>query len=235
MKTHRIAAVLTLLLAGPALAERPVVAPMKSEGAHLPRLVAFHDAKVRAKVDRLLAKHEAADRAARRDCRQQVRESGHGDDFFEYDETTEVTYVSARYVSLRVRTNYDCAGAHPDGTTEGITIDLATGDPLDWRKVFKPGFLVEGEKPSALRKLYQARYPKDGNDDPDCRDVVANGFDADFILTLDAHDGLMAEPEFPHVIQACGDALGFKAQALAPYAADKGFLADLDATVRAKK
>jgi hypothetical protein len=213
-----------LLLAGPAPVEMPVVTPAHLEGPHMPRLVKFADPRIQAAVNILFARREAKDRAARRDCLKQVRDNGAKDGDFQFDQTTEVSYVSAHYAGLRVRTSYYCGGAYPDGTTEGIAIDLTTAKPVDWDAVFKPGRMN-----AALATLYRARY---ANSDPQCREAVGTGLDEGFALVLDAHKGLVAEPMFPHAIQACADAIAFSARDLAPYVADKDFLADLAATVR---
>lgn len=213
----RMALPLMLLCAAPAMAA-VTAAPMKSEGAaaRLPRLTAFPDATVRAKVNAALAKREKSDRAAMRDCKAQAAGA------FHYDERAEVTYLSPRAMSVVTVAEWNCGGAYPDNETRALTLDLSTGTALDWARVFKPGY------DAALRKLYQARY---ANADPECRDAVKTDFASDLVLWLDAKKhALIVEPEFPHAVQACADDVALDAGAIAPLVADPAFLADLKAS-----
>ena len=118
---------------------------------------------------------------------------------------------------------------------DGVVI-LKTGAPIDWSKIFKPGFLPpenadESSPPSALTTLYRARYRK-GADDADCRGVIADQdpFADPPAIWLDAKRGLIVEPDFPHAIAACADELALSAADLAPYLRDTTLKTDLIAT-----
>lgn len=215
----RVVLLLALAWAAPAAAQ-VAAEPMHAKGGALPRLVRFPDAQMRTRVNALLAGREAEERAARQDCRRQVHDAGLGDEAYFYEDDAEVTYLSPRYMSLRIVASWNCGGAHPDGETKAITFDLGRGAPLDWQKVFKPGF-KEG-----LRKLYQARY---SSTDAACRDAVKNDFPGDMALWLDrGKGGLTVEPQFAHAIQSCADDITFAPTALAPLVADAELLADLN-------
>jgi hypothetical protein len=193
--------------------------PMNSEGGAMPRLTAFPNAKVKARVNAQLAQQEKRDRAAQADCKQQVADEHLDARFYNYEETAEVVWLTPHYMSVRIVTSWNCGGAHPDGETSGLTFDLYTGAALDWARVFKPGYK------DGLRALYQARYV---HTDPACRDVVANDFPSEMSLWLDRRaGGLAVEPVFAHAVQGCGGTMTFDADTLAPLIVDRAFLADL--------
>jgi hypothetical protein len=147
----------------------------------------------------------------------------------------DVTYVSARYISVQIRRSSYCGGAYPNnGVADPLTIDLSTGAAVDWKAIFKPGFLPTDNNtvPSALADMYRARYAKSGGAaDPDCKSAVAEGDLSEFHIRLDARKGLMVEPDFPHAIQACGDEFAFTPPQIARYVADQHFLDDLKRNV----
>jgi len=219
--------------------------PMHSEGAEpvYPRLTAGADPAILApailaKVNAVLAKQEADDRAARSDCLRSVREANQKPGVDTYETDISVSYLSAHYLSVNVVSSYDCAGPYPtNGAEAPLTFDLTTGEPINWRTVFKPGFLPpdEGENsahPSGLAKLYKARYRKTAAADDDCRGVISDpSWSFSPILWLSARGGLMVQPDFPHAVAACADTLTLSPSDLAPYVAT-AFLADLKATSR---
>ena len=193
-----------------------------------PRLVTFPDATVRAKVNALLAKAEAQDRKDRDDCLSDLR-NGKVQDPEPYDVRVDVTYVTPRYISMQVRRSYNCGGPYPNnGVPDPRTIDLSIAADVNWQKIFKPGFL---ENDGRFAALYRKRYPSVHGKDADCASAV-NGQLLTFLLHLDAKRGLVAEPDFPHAIQACAEEIGFSPTDIAPYVQDAGFLADLKSNVR---
>lgn len=210
--------VLALAWASPASAA-VTASPMKTSGGAMPRLAAFPDAKIRARVNALLAGQERQDRAAERDCKQQVADAHLDASFYDYQEEAEVVWLSQRFMSVRIGASWNCGGAHPDAQTSALNIDLAAGAPLAWERIFKPGY------EDALRKLYQVHYR---NADPECRDAVKDDLPGGMVLWLDRKKGgLTVEPEFAHAIQACGDEMTFGPAELAPLVADENFLAEL--------
>jgi hypothetical protein len=220
----------------------PIAAgPMKTPGPvpTYPRLIAFPNAAVKAKVNALLAAQEKYDRAARRECLQAARAQKLAGS---WDEGTEVTYLSPHYLSVLVEWSSDCASPHPnDGISNPVTYDLTTGEALDWRKLFKPGFMPSADAadkapPAGLITLYRALYRKDEDPkdaDKQCQDAIADGspFGGSMIVWLDRKQGLVMMPDFPFVIRACADEVAVTVAALAPYVRDPAALADLTATV----
>lgn len=234
-----LAAAFTVCGATAALGQPVAVAaaPMRTPGPNptYPRLTALADGRVMARVNARLAAKEKEDRAMRRDCRSSA---GPGRPRGDWATRTEVTYLSPRFLSVEVVSDYDCGGPYPnDGIETPVTFDLATGAEVVWAKLFKPGFLpvadaAEGAAPSRLTRLYRARYPKGA--DAECRTGVMGGepFESAPILWLDAKRGLVVKPDFPHVSQACAEEATLTPAALAPYLRDPALLADLTATIR---
>jgi len=215
--------------------------PTHSQGGDpiYPRLTAFPDPAIMAKVNAALAKQEADDRDTRSDCIKRVLQAKQKPGADTYATDIGVTYLSEHYLSVNVVSSYDCAGPYPtDGAEAPLTFDLATGEPIDWKTLFKPGFLPpdDGEDsahPSGLAKIYKARYRKTDTADDDCLGAIKDpSWSFSPILWLSAKAGLVVQPDFPRVISACADELDLSAADLSPYVKSAIFLADLKATVR---
>jgi hypothetical protein len=214
---------------------------MHSEGGKpvYPRLTAFPNPQIMAKVNAALAKQEADDQDTRSDCIKSVLEAKQKPTAETYETDISITYLSARYLSVNVVSSYDCAGAYPtNGAESPLTFDLATGAPVDWKRMFKPGFLPpddgdDSAHPSGLARIYKARYRKTAAVDDDCLSVVKDpSVSLSPILWLSSRQGLVIQPDFPHVVAACADDLELSAADLAPYVKSETFLADLKATMR---
>ena len=222
---------------GPAQATPTVTAaPPHSAGQVplYPRLDKFPDTRIMAKVNALLAAQEKTDRSARTDCLSQLKDAGEKPAADSYSTEIAVTYLSLHFMSVNVVTGYDCGGPYPtNGAEAPVTFDLDTGSAIDWSKTFKPGFLPrdnadEAAPPSALTKLYRARYPK-GPDDADCRGAIAeqDPFADPPAIWLDAKRGLVVEPSLPHAVAACADELVLQPADLALYLGNSTLKADL--------
>jgi hypothetical protein len=235
MRLGPAACVLALSMAPLAARAAPTAAPMHTQGANpvYPRLAGLADARVMAQVNALIAAQEKTDRASRADCLMQLKAGGQTPTRDSYSEAVTVTYLSGRLLSLNVVSSYDCGGPYPnDGIETPMTFDLASGRQIDWSKAFKPGFLPSGAKGSMLTRLYRAAYPKD--QDADCRSAMRDDdpFSEAPILWLDSKRGLMVQPDFPHAIAACAEAVALPAAGFAPYLKDAGLAADLQATIK---
>jgi hypothetical protein len=216
------------------------VTPTGTEGEHVnfPRLTQFPDPAVQARVNAILAEKQAEDRAGQRDCLKQVHDQHEDMRSYAWSTRLQVTHVSRHFLRLSVSGNYDCAGAHPsDGGGMPINIDLSSGTEVDWNKAFKPGFLTTTDPKTfaahrgKIAALYFARYAKIRGQDKDDKECLDAMHDQDFLgvaLRLDEKEkGLVATPDLPFVIQACGEDITFHAGELAPYIADPNLLADL--------
>lgn len=233
----RVFAALLVLAVSTAAAAAPVVqlAPMHTDGldAKYPRLISFPDKAVQHKVNALLAAKDKADRDERQDCLSQLKDAHIAPTADSYSLDIRVSYVSGKFASLDVHETYYCGGPYPnDGVPVPLTIDLRTGTDADWKKLFKPGFLPDesGTSAAKLVSMYQGRYAKQPHQVEGCLDVVKSDVDS-LLLRLDAAKGLVAIPDFPHATQACAIEIAFSPADIAPYIADKTFLADLQQNV----
>ncbi|MEJ1970120.1 MAG: hypothetical protein WDN03_16035 [Rhizomicrobium sp.] len=227
-------ALATVLPASAAAAAPVAMTAMHTESAtakpiRLPRLAKFPDAGIMAKVNAALAAQESDDIHGRADCLAQVKEAGEKPENDTYAVSVDVTYLSARYLSVRDHTNYFCAGAHPDFTDTVLTFDLATGAPINVMDALKPDFVSGG-----MGKLYAARYrlPKKKDDDA-CRGWAGDPNNlSDPYARLDAKAGVVIGFQPAHVVAACADDLPLSVADLDKVMKDRTLLADLKATVK---
>jgi hypothetical protein len=232
-----------LTLSSPTVLAAPAPAtiaasPLHTSGAMptYPRLTAFPDPVVMARVNAALTVQEKTDRQTRADCLAQIRDQKQTIDKDSFAEDVQVTYLGRRYLSVNVVSSYDCAGAYPTAGAEApLTYDLSTGAPVTWSRAFKPGFLpkTEGGKTplrSVLARLYWRRLSKTGLD-PDCRTALADvdPFDDTPTLWLVAGRGLAVQPQFNHAMAVCAETTILPAADLAPYVRDANLLAALTA------
>lgn len=207
LATTVLATTVATAVAAPPAAPTVAAAPMHSSGAKAPypRLTKFPDAAIRAAVNSLLAGKEKEDRDNYADCLAQIKEQKQKPDAESWNNDITVAYLSAHYMTVNVVQSYYCAGAYPtNGAEAPINIDLKTGREIDWTTMFKPGFLSDGEKAGALTKLYLARYSKK-KDDAECLGAVKESDPSgSAIFWLDAKQGLIFQPDYPHVMAACG-------------------------------
>ncbi len=200
-------------------------APMESSTPALqyPHLRGLSDATVQQKVNAQLADQEKSDLETRADCLKQNKLPAN--DRKEAMETIRVTYLSARFLSLLVRsTDYNC-GAYPNiGVPVPMTLDLKTGDAVDWSSLFRTDFLTStGRSRFQATRLYLSHYKQT---DKDCLDAVKAG-DSGFDFWLDAKKRvLVMTPDFPHVIQACAEEVELPLTVVAPFVVDRAVADD---------
>jgi len=225
--------------------ENVKVAPTKVSGEHVtfPRLTAFPDPAVQARVNAILTKKEAEEHAEQRDCLQQVRDAHKDKSFYDWSTDIETTYLSRRFLSIQVNSMWYCAGPHPNSGRAPITIDLRTGTLIDWTKMFRPGVLNTVDKPmpnkGRLAAIYLAQYiARNGKNDPD--DCIGTLRDDDFLepaIWLDAKSGgLMVSPQLVHVVAAtCGNDIAIPLDQLAFLVTDPALIEDLRIMLPAKR
>ena len=227
---------LLLIPVAASAADEVTVAPRKSAGeiAYYPKLVNFPDPQVRDRVNKLLAGYGLQQSQDRKDCYKQLQDQGQQKDKDSFYTSIEVTHVSRRFLSINVNQNTDCGGAHPSSGASPVTLDLTHGTEVDWKTMFKPGFLSATDpktfdtRQGKLAALYRAHYAKIRKGDKDCLDAIHDENFLDVVLWLDKN-GLTANPQLPHVTQACDEDVAFSPAELAPYIADPNLLAELQA------
>ncbi len=135
----------------------------------------------------------------------------------DYRRDVSVTMRGPRYLGVLARSDWFCGGAYPDDSEKALVYDLATGAPVDWKKLL-PAALFENAATiagggvsdpilvtsSALWKLYAKRAQR-VNDA--CAEVFADPAQLGMSLMVwpdAAADGLGLQAwDWPHVVKAC--------------------------------
>jgi hypothetical protein len=175
------------------------------------------------RINAALAKEDSIWRAFLRDCRNQA-----GKDF-DMERSNQVAMRGPDYVAVTIGYSYDCGGAHPDGGAIALVYDLNTGRPVNWAQLLPKGLVDSSSTDSAgdgttigliasktLQKIYvrEALAHADAETRKDCADTLTQD-GLTFQVWPDAKaDGLMLQPNLPHVVMACGDPQIISIQAL---------------------
>lgn len=138
MKSYLSRAVLAALGVGwttAAVSAEPVVLKpspaLATDTDAFPRLIAAPGTDTRAteRINRALAQGDARARKAVAEC----HATGGKDS--EWTRTIEVTMRGPRYLSLLATDNFSCGGPHPDYSLVALVYDLATGAPVNWKRL----------------------------------------------------------------------------------------------------
>ena len=167
-----------------------------------PGNAALQDRQLAAAVDALACQSDLGDKDAGQTA---------------WTQTTRVTWLSPRLLSLQDDVEYFCGGAHPDAYTSGLILDRATGRTLTahdlWPRL----------SPATLHRRYLAAYPRTA-DNGDCLAAIQQT-EPDWVNTPDAYTtflsarGLTVWPTYlPHVALACAEEVTLPYASLAPLA-----------------
>lgn len=218
----------------PALAEDVEALPrLSGEGAGI--------ARINAEFDRL----DAAALAEARECAAMAAEGPNGGEG-EWSRTVTRPMTGPAYLTVRTHVEAYCGGAYPSATQTAISYDAASGERVNWTAAL-PGLNLIVEtfedmpqdhvaqvSSAALGAWYAGRMlaTPDAEWVAECREV----FDADrmaeqtFNIWADAeHGGVSVQPDFPHVIQACGETATLTPADLRNWNADAGLVAAIEA------
>lgn len=207
----------------------------------LPRLVGDSPAiaRINAELDRL-------DAAAAGDAASCAADAGDGPGGgFSRSITRPMT--GPAYVTLREHGEWYCGGPYPSTAQTAVTYDVTAGARVDWAAAI-PGlglafYTYEGEEPGEDKLLMRsaalgAWYSRKMLANPDaawvdqCRDVFDPAALADqtFNIWADAeHGGVTVQPDFAHVIKACGDSATLTVADLRRFNADPRLVAAIEA------
>jgi len=220
------ASVLLAVLAGSAwAADRPVTVTAQPELkpglATMPQIAAPADDAER-RINAALRRLDGNVRKAAKSCQ------ADGGARSSWTRTIRTPMRGPHFLSVEIRDDMFCGGAHPSTGLMAIVYDLTTGAPVDWTKLLPPTLTgavalaegLDGTKmvtlaSKRLHALYLERYrPKDSKakregDDNDCRAVVQETAQSDppgMMAWLDAKaGGLAVQFDLPHYAQACAD------------------------------
>ena len=193
--------------------------------ALLPRLVRFRDPAIQEAVNRQLDSL-----AGSLLC--DTQEIPGGPDYFE--STAKVTYAANEVLSVSVHASYYCGGPYPtNDSNRSVTFDLKTGLPVSFEELFSD---YERDAENIIRTLYpehiaRAEYlAATGHDEPSetCDDAfifsIPHLLESGFSYALSS-EGLIVQPNFPHVSEACAEEIIAEFSRVRHFAALKGILA----------
>lgn len=146
-----------------------------------------------------LDRHRDSIIAAREDC---MKSGPHA----EYSLISSVGYANATWITLRDRGGYECGGAYPDGISDALTLEVATGKTVDLHQ-----WLDKSEKKQAelMRKVH-AGYPGSA----ECAEGLKTWPGWHIWPT---QQGLVFEPDLPHVARACTEDITLPYAQVEPY------------------
>jgi hypothetical protein len=130
------------------------------------------------------------------------------------DQTVRPMLVSRVFLGFDEANDQYCGGNHPNAWQVMRVFDRQSGkevDLFDWIGAPRE----DGEEsilPEALLAAVLARWPADA--EPDCREIVGEG--RTWMLGL-ARDGLVFQPDLPHIAMACAERVTVGWQELAPF------------------
>lgn len=182
-----------------------------STGAELPRVTIAGRPEVEARVNASLDSLSAS-----LACDPDI--SRPGPDPFEYDTVARVDHAADDVLSVNIHSSYNCGGPYPSaGVNQSVTYDLTTGEAVPFDALFR-----DDADRSALGGLLSAALtPMAGDMDGDCDEVLSadalSGGSFGYSLN---DEGIAVQPDFPHVIAACG------VEATLPYASVRAFARD---------
>ena len=205
--------VLTALAAGILIAAAPADRPVRLKApppvapgiAAFPRVVARPGDAAAARIDRALVQAD--------------QQPGCGDQKGAWNRRIAVTMRGPRTLSLLAYDDWYCGGPYPDTDQVALVFDLATGAPIDWKKILPPALVTQAAPDPggtdadpvlvtspALWGLYAKAAAL--LDDKECAAVLKDpaGLGTRLMLWPDAEaDGLIVQQaDFPHVVTACG-------------------------------
>lgn len=148
---------------------------------------------------------------------------------------TQVTYAADDVLSVSVHASYYCGGPYPTNDANlSVTYDLKTGSAVSFEELFTD---YQRDAAEIVRALYPERIAR-------AEKLVAAGHtepgencdDDPFIFSIDhllesgfsyalSNDGLIVQPNFPHVIEACAEVLTVPFERILDFAASNGILA----------
>jgi hypothetical protein len=161
----------------------------------LPVLTRFPDPEVMQSVNADLAsvRRELAKDA--KDCTADVPERSY------WEDVARVDIFTRNVLSIYVGISIYCGGPHPDDDYMPLTYNMRIGKRFDFQKDAAQLFVGDSLPTEQLLDLYRNHY---GKPEGGCE---LSDITSDDIQKLNLHfaaDGLVINPDLPHVVAACG-------------------------------
>jgi hypothetical protein len=188
--------------------------PLFKDSDSMPRIVS-PGTPAAARINADLARIDAQWVAETRECRKAAEG---GETYFTRGYSMRMR--GPDYFALLISEEEDCGGVHPSNALTPLTYDLATGERVEWLKLFAPAAKVRrayepepGEAPSDLFRspvlhaiyLKQVRAGGSGADWEECASSLEDP-ELAFQIVPNAEEGAVELlPELPRVVMACGD------------------------------
>lgn len=149
--------------------------------------------------------------------------SAHGVDGY-YSMSLSPDFANAELLALSSGNSSYCGGAHPNHWQEYFTFDRQTGaqlDPFDWFHSDGIGETKHGSKVMMppLREAVLKHWPVYGDEADDCSGFATDQLWWNYQLR---REGVLFQPDFPHVITACEEQLIVPWSELEPFLSDAG-------------
>ncbi|PYT61698.1 MAG: hypothetical protein DMG35_08880 [Acidobacteria bacterium] len=199
--------------------------PVRDTGIQFPRVTAYKDAgtmnRVNAQIDEVSREFGCSEPRGKDDS---------------YKVSSRVEYAARDIFSIYASASYYCGGPYPTNDENlSLTFDLGTGKRVEFAELFQN---YEANKDPILKiifakqlartaRLLAAGKKSDENsnceEDPDL--FTLKGLrDSTFAYNF-SEKGLVVQPQWPHVVEACAERVTVPYQQLKKFAAPKGILA----------
>ena len=159
----------------------------------------------------------------------------HGKDDW-YKVISRVEYAAKDILSIYASANYYCGGPYPTNDANmSLTFDLRTGKKVQFVELFKS---YDANKDQILKIIYARQLArtakllaagKKGNESSNCEEnsdlfTLENLRGSEYAYNF-SEKGLVVQPRWPHVVEACAERVTVRYQQLMEFAAPNGILA----------
>ncbi len=141
-----------------------------------------------------------------------------------YEAKTAVTHAADDVLSVSVHSSYFCGGAYPtNDANQSVTYDLTTGEQVSFEALFRD---YDADRAAITGVLQTTLAPAATGEVADCAELFTTEAmqSMTFQYALGA-DGVLVQPSFPHVTEACAAESTIPYASLRTFAADGGVLA----------
>jgi hypothetical protein len=209
---------------------------VRHEVAAFPRIIAGNGVTdvVAARINAALARENESVRESAVDCEQSSKETQGKLDRDAWRRTIDVTMRGPRFVAFLATDSYYC-GAYPNfGMHTAFVYDLTNGLPVSWLKLLPAGahgYTDTAADGSIKRQVeWQALVSLSKKQaSSECKGVFDQFENVQYSLNLNARDGTLdAQPDFPHVVQACAETVSLSTATLRRLGASSILITALD-------
>lgn len=197
---------------------------VRNTGIEFPRLTAYKNVtamdRVNAQIDELTKEFGCPEPRGKDDT---------------YKVSSRVEYAAQDTFSIYASANYYCGGPYPTSDKNvSITFDLRTGEKVEFAELFEN---YEANKDKILKIIFASQLArterllaagKQRDENSDCEEdpslFTLEGLrDSEYAYNF-SERGLVVQPQWPHVAEACAERVSVPYQQLKEFAAPDGIL-----------